>query len=35
MKEATQMDATGPAHKSVAAYVIPALSAEEREQLIL
>jgi len=35
MKEATQMEATGPVHKSIAAYVIPALSAEEREQLIL
>ena len=35
MKEATQMEATGPVRKSIAAYASPTLTAEEREQLIL
>ena len=35
MKEATQMEATSPARKSVGAYANPTLTAEEREHLIL
>jgi RNA polymerase sigma factor FliA len=35
MKEATQLETTRPPRKSVAAYAAPALTAEEREQLIM